>query len=218
MGRKLMRVPLDFAWPLKTTWKGYLNPHYRKCPDCENGSTADAEWLEAIIHLLMIAGPDGTKGTLHPWLADLPLRPKHPPTPRMAELTARLAGREPSPFIGHDACDKWAAQKAVLKAANLSEDWGTCPTCKGDAIDPSAAEAYEAWKEEEPPAGPGFQLWETTSEGSPVSPVFDSLDALCSWAETHATTFGSSKTTAAEWKRMLEADFVCHQEGNAVFI
>ena len=27
MGRKLMRVPLDFAWPLKKVWKGYINPY-----------------------------------------------------------------------------------------------------------------------------------------------------------------------------------------------
>lgn len=26
MGRKLMRVPLDFSWRLKRVWKGYVNP------------------------------------------------------------------------------------------------------------------------------------------------------------------------------------------------
>ena len=30
----------------------------------------------------------------------------------------------------------------------------------------------------DPPNGDGYQLWETTSEGSPVSPVFESIDAL----------------------------------------
>ena len=32
-----------------------------------------------------------------------------------------------------------------------------------------------------PPKGEGFQLWETTTEGSPVSPVFETLDELCEW-------------------------------------
>jgi hypothetical protein len=77
---------------------------------------------------------------------------------------------------------------------------------------------FDEWERTDPPEGPGFQLWETTSDGSPISPVFTSLDELCKWAETNATTFGSHRTTAAEWKRMLEADFVVHQEGNILFL
>ena len=67
---------------------------------------------------------------------------------------------------------------------------------------------YEDWQETEPPAGDGYQLWENCSEGSPVSPVFATLDELCAWAEDHATTFGSFRATKAEWKSMLEEDFV----------
>ena len=33
----------------------------------------------------------------------------------------------------------------------------------------------------EPPKGDGYQCWETTSEGSPISPVFESFDELCDW-------------------------------------
>jgi hypothetical protein len=51
-----------------------------------------------------------------------------------------------------------------------------------------------------------------------LSPVFASLEELCAWCEGNATTFGSAKTSAAEWKRMLDADFVCHTEGNMVFM
>lgn len=69
-----------------------------------------------------------------------------------------------------------------------------------------------------PPVGEGYQLWETTSEGSPVSPVFATLDELCEWCEKYATTFGSFKASEAEWKQMLDRDFVCHQEGNIIFI
>src|SRR5690349_14065518 len=45
MGRTLKRVPLDFAWPLKKTWGGYLNPFWSQrteCPDC-GGSGASPE-------------------------------------------------------------------------------------------------------------------------------------------------------------------------------
>ncbi len=34
MGRKLMRVALDFAWPLKKIWKGYINPFAKLSQDC----------------------------------------------------------------------------------------------------------------------------------------------------------------------------------------
>lgn len=70
----------------------------------------------------------------------------------------------------------------------------------------------------EPPIGEGYQLWETTSEGSPVSPVFKTLDELCGWCEENATTFSHFKTTKEKWKQMLEDDFVYHQQGNVIFI
>lgn len=68
------------------------------------------------------------------------------------------------------------------------------------------------------PKGEGYQLWETTSEGSPISPVFETLDELCEWCEENATTFGCSKARKEEWKEMLSTDFVYHKEGNAIFI
>ena len=52
----------------------------------------------------------------------------------------------------------------------------------------------------EPPKGEGYQLWNTTSEGSPISPVFETLDKLCEWCEVNATTFGKFKATKEEWK------------------
>ena len=70
----------------------------------------------------------------------------------------------------------------------------------------------------EPPQGAGYQLWETTSEGSPQSPVFISLKELCEWCEANATTFASYTASAEEWEKMLSADFVCAREGDAIFI
>lgn len=38
MGREIKRVPLDFDWPLRKTWEGFVNPHYdhrRSCPFCD---------------------------------------------------------------------------------------------------------------------------------------------------------------------------------------
>lgn len=69
-----------------------------------------------------------------------------------------------------------------------------------------------------PPKGDGFQLWETTSEGSPVSPVFKTLDELCEWCEDNYTVFADMKASKKQWKEMLDADFVHAKIGNAVFI
>lgn len=57
-----------------------------------------------------------------------------------------------------------------------------------------------------------LQLYETTSEGTPIGPVFADIEALCAWAEDGATTFASFKTSAAEWRRMLEKGHVYHEE------
>ena len=65
-----------------------------------------------------------------------------------------------------------------------------------------------------------IQLYETTSEGTPCSPVFkaDELDKLCEWAAENATTFASFKVTKEQWFKMLSDDFVCHTEGNVMFM
>ena len=96
--------------------------------------------------------------------------------------------------------------------------WGTCESCHGSGQDPVTAEQADAWQPTEPPTGEGYQLWETTSDGSPVGPVFESLEDLCAWAESNATTFGPHRATATDWHRMLTEDFVHHREGNQVFI
>jgi hypothetical protein len=66
-------------------------------------------------------------------------------------------------------------------------------------------DGYLAAQPSEPPAGPGWQLWETTTEGSPISPVFESFAVLCEWASQHATTFGDHQATVAEWRALLAA-------------
>lgn len=65
-----------------------------------------------------------------------------------------------------------------------------------------------------------IQLYENTSEGTPLSPVFkaDELDKLCEWAETNATTFADFKATKKEWMDMLSDGLVYHKRGNVMFM
>lgn len=58
----------------------------------------------------------------------------------------------------------------------------------------------------EPPTGEGWQMWETTSEGSPMSPVFKTPEELAHWlADTNASAFGSLTATYEQWLSMIGA-------------
>ena len=65
----------------------------------------------------------------------------------------------------------------------------TCPACQGhgstEAYEGQRAEA-EAWESTGPPEGDDWQLWETVSEGSPISPVFADSDELAAWMSDDA--------------------------------
>lgn len=89
---------------------------------------------------------------------------------------------------------------------NICEDCDKCfNNCSEDA-------EYCIWYNEdlkelwfkEVPKGEGYQLWETTSEGSPVSPVFKTLEELCVWCETNATIFADIKLSKEKWFNILK--------------
>lgn len=217
MGREIRRVPVGFDWPLNKPWQGFIPPAWRPCPNeamrlCVNGSTPASAWLGVIVHHLMILGDDARRGRLHPWCAALALAPNAQPGPDMTALTVGLAGREPS-FLGHDACDQWSAQKKIVEAAGLDPNaWGTCTVCKGHAIHPDDYAASEAWEGEAPPAGEGWQIWETVSEGSPITPAFASPEELADWCVREEPW--STRMDRAAWLRFIAAGWAPSMIGN----
>lgn len=56
----------------------------------------------------------------------------------------------------------------------------------------------------DPPMGDGYQLWETTTEGSPISPVFVTLEELAEWCEDGATIIGFQKIAKEEWLKAFK--------------
>lgn len=51
-----------------------------------------------------------------------------------------------------------------------NNEW--CPTCGGE---------LEAYPKIDPPTGDAWQYWETTSEGSPITPPFATRPELAAW-------------------------------------
>ncbi|HEY2088616.1 MAG TPA: hypothetical protein VGH54_21675 [Mycobacterium sp.] len=103
--------------------------------------------------------------------------------------------------FGHDSINAGIAVSARCEREGFAD---RCPTCGGhgttEAYEGQRAEA-EAWEPAEPPAGDGWQLWETTTEGSPKSPVFATAEELAAWCEGNATAFADIRWTREEWLR-----------------
>lgn len=120
--------------------------------------------------------------------------PKVIPTPREVNEWS-LRG------MGHDSCNQWICIQAECKRLGYET---TCKKCNGSGeMWPSEKIKLQAerWKPTEPPTGDGWQLWETVSEGSPISPVFTTPELLARWlAESPEYTWQTDKgTTYDQW-------------------
>jgi hypothetical protein len=113
----------------------------------------------------------------HTWSREDGWQKKDPPiTPTAAQVNEwSLRG------FGHDAINAHVVIEARCKREGVNP---TCQTCDGhatiEAYPGQRAEA-EAWEPTDPPEGEGWQLWETVSEGSPISQVFATADDLAVW-------------------------------------
>lgn len=337
MSRHLKRVPLDFDWPLKEVWGGYLNPYYKQagtCPDCENGYDrakgrldanaalfhdqwygnvlfdpiaygaeplsqladevwsfarrniksapdyymTDAEraailkfkqdamlgfpaheepliafptfdqdaaiareakrlynlWKNQWCHHLIQADVDALIEADRLWdFTRVPVNDEQRevvraqleagenswlPYPNGQHPTAAKVNAWSFSSFGHDGLNRGVCIEARCKREGVPY---MCVRCAGSGRvwpTPEIQRRYESWEREGPPTGDGYQLWEDCSEGSPVSPVFTSLDDLCTWAADHATTFAHFTATKAQWLEMLTDSVVHHAEGNLVFM
>lgn len=104
--------------------------------------------------------------------------------------------------MGHDGINQHVCLKVRGKRLGV---YGHCPKCHGEGVvwTCNAAEKYLAkkYKTIEPPKGDGWQMWETVSEGSPVSPVFDSPEGLINWLASPAA--GRERTSLENASRFV---------------
>lgn len=209
MGREVKRVPLDLDHPVGEIWPGYEPPEVRDCPnpDCRIGVTTGRKRLAEVVSLLLLSGGDAARDKSHPYFqrGGFYQTAGISPTKDLAELTEGLTGRSPRQLLGHDASDRWAATKKIIEAAGLDpESWGICTTCHGSGLHPEDQGLQREWEREDPPEGEGWQVWETTSEGSPITPVFGSPEELAQYcAEEGVSVVGSRTADEETWLRFI---------------
>jgi hypothetical protein len=133
------------------------------------------------------------------WTRENGWQPKEPPVhPTAAEVNEwSLSG------FGHDGINQYTAVRARCEREGVSD---TCGACTGhgsfEAYEGQRAEA-EAWERTEPPEGDGWQLWQTVSEGSPISPVFGTAEELARWMASPAYTWGVAKNSRLSYEAAL---------------
>jgi hypothetical protein len=221
MGREAKRVPMDFDWPLKKVWDGYLLPDELcgpECPNCSHGWTDAAEWVKGIAALVAMAADDAddeARGRhMHPYLT--PIREvsycsaRTRPGREFAEFADGISSDARPGILGRDV---YRMYSALVAAAGLPKDWGTCRTCQGHGYVeryPGQRDDAEAWEPTEPPAGEGWQMWETTSEGRPSSPVFAMPEELAAWCAENETVFGNHRADRAQWLKIITGEDFAH--------
>jgi hypothetical protein len=110
------------------------------------------------------------------------------------EVTAEQVNEWSIGGFGHDSINAGVVIRARCQREGLPE---TCEVCEGHGgIEdyPGQREEAENWEGTDPPEGDGWQLWETVSEGSPISPVFASAEELSAWMQTPAYEHGGPLT------------------------
>lgn len=232
MGRLCKRVPLDFSWPMKTLWIGYVNPYNSvDCPYCENGYSAKAQAIreEVYPHLKgdycrvpnpyredMCYNPHSKEHNMTQDEVDYFMSKQH--KVEMDQVNRVMASQFPDAekitpeifsklsLIIFDltyALDRW-----MIEYHSEKEGWdSSCPHCHGEGrlfLNDEIKRLHEEFTWVEPPTGEGYQMWEDTSEGSPITPVFRTAEELAEYCEREGVSwFGSSTASKEAWLRVI---------------
>ena len=122
-------------------------------------------------------------------------------------------GRLKPLFDGYSEDVRAWDEGAAMWAKGMVRDWSNGGwKQRGDGVQ---SETYEEWDGERPsrsdymPEWPAAErthlmMYETTSEGTPISPAFETAEELAHWlADTGASAFGSMTATCEEWLAMF---------------
>lgn len=232
MGRICKRVPLDFSWPMKTLWIGYVNPYKSvDCPYCGNGYSEKAQAIreEVYPHLKgdycripnpyredMCYNPHSKEHNMTQDEVDYFMSKQHKVT--MDQVNRVMASHfSDAEKITPEIFSKlslilwdfpYALESLMIKYHSEKEGWDpACPHCNGKGIlflNEEIKRLHEEFKWVDPPTGEGYQIWEDTSEGSPITPVFKTAEELAEYCEREGVSwFGSSTASKEDWLRVI---------------
>lgn len=234
MHRTLKRVPLNFQWPLDQVWKGYMNPYPGKvrCKYCEgtglnpaskqvNDDYYDFEhtgrrWKNNITQDEVQALVDRHRlmDFTHVWTRGEGWKRRDDGYIPTAEEVNEASHRGHV----HDSINCWILVQVRCERLGV---WGTCKICKGKGrkFPPRVSRhKHNAWREYEPPTGPGYQLWETVSEGSPISPVFATPEELARWVSDNRAYHPDERTPYDVLLKMFKDEDVGSVEMGSMMI
>ncbi len=106
--------------------------------------------------------------------------------------------------MSHDSINQWVCVRARCERDGEPE---TCHVCDGSGERWESAELQqkaEDWTPAEPPSGNAYQIWETVSEGSPVSPAFSEPEELARWMVQNDTSV-TRDSTFEDWMRFIDS-------------
>lgn len=111
------------------------------------------------------------------------------PNPTAAEVNAAQS----QGFMGaHDGINRMLLIRFRCDRLGIPLECAACNGRAEIATDEQRA-ANEAWEETPVPEGDGWQLWSTTTEGHPMSPVFATGDELARWMSQNPCGFAGSR-------------------------
>lgn len=110
--------------------------------------------------------------------------------------------------MGHDGINYSIVVQEECKRLGINM---CCKHCDGESAHWPSEEAriaYETWERTEPPTGDAYQVWQTVSDGSPISPAFSTPKELARYMVKHpwGADQGSSIDT---WMAFIEGPGWC---------
>ena len=103
------------------------------------------------------------------------------------------------------ACDEW---KKGFAAWEVLPEQENCEFWEWNGDPPDRAYYREAvWTDEE---RTHYQMYETTSEGTPISPVMESPEELARWlVDNDASAFAGEAASYEAWLRLCNGGYAC---------
>lgn len=180
-----VRYPPATGWPMDAAQKEYREA--RRLRDLWNGMWCHHLHQDDVDALI---AADRLWDFTRTWTAGIgweDIEPKPTVTAEQVNLWS-LRG------FGHDSINADVVVRAACERQGRAVECDQCGGHGSFESYPGQRADADAWEPTDPPTGDGWQLWQTVSEGGPVSPVFATPELLADWIIDSGTPQDGSNT------------------------